>query len=72
MVTAVVEPKLDSTNNDDDDIGHYFCECSPNIALCGEDVSNQPVDESSALMPENACKKCVKLLRVHCILCGMI
>lgn len=29
----------------DDDLSHIFCDCSPEVSLCGLDISDQPTAE---------------------------
>lgn len=64
-VETLPAPVVDRTNNGD--LDHYVCECDPDIALCGQDVSAQ-----DWLPPEpgpNDCVVCLDL-RGECPRCG--
>lgn len=53
---------------DDDDLGHIFCDCDENRALCGADVTDCPVveDRDDSLL----CVVCADLEDVPCERCG--
>jgi hypothetical protein len=65
---APIEVVLDDTDaGEDDDTCHLFCCCSPDIALCGEDIADEPIDESGE---DDDCLRCVAIRYAVCILCG--
>ena len=64
-----VRPDL-SHNDNDDDVSHVVCCCSTNIALCGADVTSDPLVEDD-WNDEDACKRCLEVEGMPCVLCGI-
>lgn len=50
----------------DDELHHYYCECDPNIALCGSDLTDTPEVQTE----ENACLVCKDMDNYDCPRCG--
>jgi hypothetical protein len=55
-------------STDDDNVSHVVCECDPDLALCGTDVSEAPwlTDEDQ----DAECVVCDDLERYPCERCG--
>lgn len=49
----------------DDSLDHYYCECDPDLALCGADLT--AVDES---LDGQMCVVCEDLEAIECQTCG--
>lgn len=49
----------------DSETVHIFCPCSPDMALCGEDLSDVPFDDG-----DDVCVVCADLDRLPCERCG--
>lgn len=64
-----VDPQTYLTDHPDhDELDHLFCECSPDISLCGTDIEDDPVipdDEE----PEQLCVVCEDLDENGCPRC---
>lgn len=67
-------PALDTepsttNNNDDGDILHYYCDCEPEIAVCGKDLTGTAEVEK---MGDNdqLCVVCEELFDFPCKRCG--
>ncbi len=64
-MTTAHDPAPETT--DTGDLTHVVCECTPEIALCGADVSGQPwVDEGE----ETTCVVCRDLEDLSCTRSG--
>lgn len=57
------------TNEDDDDLVHVFCRCTPNVSLCGV-YEEGPCVELDAELEEDDCERCVELMMFPCLICG--
>lgn len=72
MTIMIVDEEVMSSKHapDDDTIEHYYCSCSPNVSLCGLDVSdaNDHTDMDTPL--EDDCVVCVDFLETPCERCG--
>jgi hypothetical protein len=68
-MSVVVEQELvhGSTDEIDDDIDHMVCECNPDIALCGTNVSE--VDWKDDGSPPD-CVVCAAMADTPCPYCG--
>lgn len=55
----------------DDELGHIFCLCNPDIALCGKDITGDEIVYSwdDGILP---CVVCEALEGVICSRCGAI
>ena len=51
-----------------DGLVHAWCECTPDVALCGADLTGLPYVTSWD--PADACVVCNELLRTFCARCG--
>jgi hypothetical protein len=65
-------PRIDKPGTDDDDWTHLFCDCDPDVALCGADLAG--VDEVDYDEPDaDECPLCVVIADVAgdvCARCG--
>lgn len=61
--------ELDSKKSDVDDstLDHIFCDCNPNIALCGTDISTL---DFNTVIEEDLCVVCKDLEDKSCDRCG--
>jgi hypothetical protein len=41
-VNTVLLPRPVDIGNDPDEVDHLYCPCTPDLALCGVDVSEEP------------------------------
>lgn len=62
---AVELSRVDSST-DDDGICHLYCECDPDLALCGLDVTDFEDDDDF----DAFCVVCEDLVDVPCTRCG--
>lgn len=64
MKEVVLDPSVDKTDKDDEMV-HLFCQCSPERALCGKDLSTATLCDE-----ETECIVCAEFERVPCERCG--
>lgn len=62
-----VEEKTDT--EDKNNVWHYLCDCSPDIGLCGKDLSGDEILEYSP-PDENTCPLCALVEWSPCPRCG--
>lgn len=60
MTQTVISPAEVTDDNDDDGLIHSVCICNEDIALCGEDVTDDPWTTYEECLPED------------CIVCEMM
>lgn len=65
----ILDETTTSRGGHDDDLDHLFCCCSPDLALCGTDISDEPVCEDDEDQ-DNPCVVCVDLEAAICSRCG--
>lgn len=53
----------------DDDLDHLFCECLPDLSLCGRDISEDRIVPPEAEL-SHPCVVCMDLEEVACPRCG--
>lgn len=69
MTTTLLDQRIEVRTSDaDGEIDHYFCCCTPNLALCGKDLSDEAVCPEGCSHDE--CKTCVDLIDITCMFCG--
>lgn len=66
MTSLAPEPKAAATHGDAD-LTHTVCDCTPDIALCGTDVTDQPWADGS---DESTCVVCRDLEDLDCPRCN--
>lgn len=70
MTATTTEPETAGTADDNaDDLDHYVCVCDPDTALCGKDVSDDPL-VYTPVEPEHQCVVCEDLAWKRCPRCG--
>lgn len=65
-------PRIDKPGTDDDDWTHLFCQCDPDVALCGADLTTADEVDDDGPWPDE-CPPCVVLLDANgerCARCG--
>ena len=70
-MSVEVLPQPVAPTTADDDLDHIYCECTPDIAFCGEDVSTSPIVDESSL--NEVCALCDVLHEANdgvCARCG--
>lgn len=65
MSTITEQRPTASPSDTDDAIVHLYCECDPNISLCGIDVTDDPEYPSA----EASCVVCIDLDEWVCERC---
>lgn len=55
MTTTLTKPDQTRPHADDDDVVHYWC-CDVNVAMCGADISDEPL--VSGATKEQTCALC--------------
>lgn len=65
-LSPVLAPDERLNTSSGDDLDHTYCECDPDVALCGADVSDAPV----IVEPLNPCVVCEDLDPLPCERCG--
>lgn len=68
-VVERVEPQL-SDGDWDDSVEHYYCYCSPDIGLCGTDLTDAPDHTDMDTPIEDDCVVCIDLFDSDCPRCG--
>ena len=71
LVRRVPQPVPDlPVPAEDDDVTHYFCGCSPNVAFCGTDITAEVLVPDEA--ETNDCSLCVLACELEplCPRCG--
>lgn len=63
--TAVPIPDLSARETGSVDLNHLYCDCDPDKALCGTDVSGWPENDEG-----DPCVVCDDLLWALCPRCG--
>lgn len=66
MSTSAVTLPQRSRPRADDDLAHLYCECDPDVSLCGLDISGEP----EATDPADWCVVCDDLNEFPCPRCG--
>lgn len=72
MSVATLPRPVDVNLDDGDEPTHYFCSCTPDVALCGAPVAGFPIVESD-VSPGDDCPLCVVLFDANgelCVRCG--
>lgn len=65
-----VLPKVPRSGDDDwDENEHIFCWCDVNLALCGADISESPIELGERAWPD-MCVVCAELENSPCPRCG--
>jgi hypothetical protein len=68
VMTADALPGPADTGTGDDDWTHYFCDCDPDVGMCGADLTGlEELDEDDG-SPD--CELCVVLLEATAGVCG--
>lgn len=58
-------------SRDGDDLSHVFCQCDPDLALCGRDITGEPKSDEVDWVPdEDTCVVCDDLTDSLCPRCG--
>lgn len=60
-------PILDRVGDGKPPVTHLFCECDPNVAACGTDLTDLPFVRETAI----PCVVCFALAWHACPLCGL-
>ena len=63
---------LDELYSDEEDVDHLYCVCTPNVALCGEDITELPIVDFVGGVDWIDCAACVERRLDRCILCGHV
>lgn len=71
-MTAVADPQVTPTPVDDDpDVGHYTCQCTDDVSLCGANVTGVPwAHLTNDGIP--ICVMCADMINKPCPRCGLI
>ena len=70
-MTVETLPRPSEVDNTSDDWDHLFCECDPDVGLCGADLSGY-AEAVDGVPPEHACPLCVAVFETvkACLRCG--
>lgn len=69
-MTVFTEPEAVTSDVDDEGEHHYFCWCDPNLALCGEDLSDAAWPTSKDDDDGPNCADCDRLNPIIGFRCG--
>lgn len=70
-MTSATLTAPDTVDTDDPDSVHFICRCTPDIALCGEDVSDIPMYPADHV-PDVVCPMCMHEADNPCRSCGRL
>lgn len=68
MITETVAEERARPVPMSEDIDHLICECSPDVSLCGLDVSGVPIVDDDN--DDDLCLVCEDLEHIPCVVCG--
>lgn len=72
MTQVLEETNIQSNNFYNSDLDHIFCTCSPELAICGTDISSEDDLGEWDDYSENMCIVCLELDKANypCSKCG--